>query len=127
VDDEILDVALAYARRGRQVLPLHTPTADGCSCDDGPDCASPGKHPRVTWPPDKHADPTQVARWWRLWPDANVGIVTGSVSDLLVVDVDPRHGGFDSLAELYRRYQLADTATVRTGSGGCTCTTAIPA
>ena len=46
------------------------------------------------------AGPEQVQRWWRRWPDANVGVVTGAVSGLVVLDVDPRHGGGDSLAAL---------------------------
>ena len=41
-----------YLAVGFQPVPLHVPTAAGCSCEAGPDCASPGKHPRVAWPLD---------------------------------------------------------------------------
>jgi hypothetical protein len=43
----LLHAALGYACAGIPVLPIHTPAADGgCSCRE-PECASPGKHPRV--------------------------------------------------------------------------------
>jgi hypothetical protein len=60
-----------------------------------------------------------VADWWRRWPAANVGVVTGLVSGAVVLDVDPRSGGNDSLAALERRFgALPPTAQVRTGGGG---------
>ena len=33
-------------------------------------------------------DPHQVAQWWRWQPSANIGIPTGAVSGLVVIDVD---------------------------------------
>ncbi|WP_337007296.1 MULTISPECIES: bifunctional DNA primase/polymerase [unclassified Microbacterium] len=33
-------------------------------------------------------DPVQVAAWWRRWPEANIGIPTGPISGIEVVDVD---------------------------------------
>jgi hypothetical protein len=63
---------------------------------------------------DASSDPATVAGW----PDgANVGIATGA--GLVVLDVDYRHGGGDSLAELERRYgRLPVTVSVKTGGGG---------
>ena len=61
----------------------------------------------------------QVQRWWRRWPDANVGVVTGAVSGLVVLDVDPRHGGGDSLAVLEGVHgDLPHTVESLTGGGG---------
>jgi len=61
----------------------------------------------------------QVQRWWRRWPDANVGIVTGAVSGLVVLDVDPRHGGEESLAALEAEHgALPRTVESLTGGGG---------
>ena len=34
------------------------------------------------------AGPEQVRRWWRRWPEANVGVVTGAVSGLVVLSID---------------------------------------
>jgi len=48
-----------------------------------------------------------------------VGIRTGAGSGLVVLDVDPRHGGHDSLSALMDEYgPLPDTLTAATGSGG---------
>jgi len=52
--------------------------------------------------------------WWRKWPDANIGVATGSVSGIVVLDVDPRHGGDRSLAAL----SLPETRRSFTGGGG---------
>jgi len=60
-----------------------------------------------------------VARWWRRWPSANIGLRTGAVSGLVVVDVDPGHGGAASIRALASRHPgLRDAPRVRTGSGG---------
>lgn len=114
--------AVVYARRGWPVFPCHSPIARRVACTCGmPDCASPGKHPRVR--NGLHAattDEAQVRRWWNRWPTANVGIRTGEASGLVVVDVDPAHGGTDSLQRLVDAHGrfFDDTRTVRTGGGG---------
>ena len=38
--------------------------------------------------PTTRADETEVREWYERWPDANVGIVTGAMSSLVVLDVD---------------------------------------
>lgn len=38
---------------------------------------------------DATLDPATIRTWWESNPDAQVAIVTGEVSDLLVIDVDP--------------------------------------
>ena len=30
----------------------------------------------------------QIIEWWSKWPDANIGVLTGKVSNLIVVDFD---------------------------------------
>jgi hypothetical protein len=60
-----------------------------------------------------------VRHWWGRWPDANVAIRTGAVSGLVVLDVDPDHGGDESLQRVLDRFgPLPDGRLVRTGSGG---------
>lgn len=66
-------------------------------------------------------DPRQVHRWWSQMPKANVGVPTGRVSGLVVVDVDVHRGGdgfrtFSQVTEmgLTRRWAWM----VRTPSGG---------
>ncbi len=111
--------ALAYARRGWAVLPCHHPTPGGCSCANA-HCASPAKHPRTRrGPHDATTDLRTIRRWWWRWPNANVGLRTGAVSGLVVLDVDPDHGGEASLAELVGAYaSLPPTLEVRTGGRG---------
>jgi hypothetical protein len=61
----------------------------------------------------------EIDAWFRHWPDANIGIVTGHVSGIVVVDVDGQHGGFESLAAMEREFgRLPDTVAAVTGGGG---------
>ena len=61
----------------------------------------------------------EVEEWWGRWPSANVGIVTGRVSGIVVLDVDPRSGGGLALADLEERWGALPAALeVRTGGGG---------
>ena len=114
--------ALMYAARGISVIPLHTPASTGCSCAKGPACLSPGKHPRVPWQPyqEHRATPEEIRAWWTRWPRANVGIVTGMISRLCVVDIDYRNGGFETLVELdhHGGAMPDDNPVVITGSEG---------
>jgi hypothetical protein len=116
-----LEAALAYARRGWPVFPLHHPDPHrGCSCIDALKCRSPGKHPRTRKGlKDATTDPAQIRRWWELYPLANVGLAMGRKSGLVAVDVDPRAGGDSSLCELLERYgELPNTLEAITGGGG---------
>ncbi|MDO8615091.1 MAG: bifunctional DNA primase/polymerase, partial [Dehalococcoidia bacterium] len=64
-------------------------------------------------------DPEVIARWWARWPAANIGLVTGSRAGWFALDVDPRHGGDDSLADLEHRHgRLPETVEALTGGGG---------
>jgi hypothetical protein len=113
--------ALAYAGQGLRVLPLRSIDEDG-HCDCGrtecrDDPTKRGKHPRTAngWK-DASSDEEQIRTWWEMWPEANVGIAT--VGGLVVVDVDPRHGGDETWATLLEGHELPECPTVRTGSGG---------
>lgn len=75
----------------------------------------------MLWQEYQHRLPTdaELAAWFRRWPDANVAIVTGEVSSLVVIDVDPAHGGEESLQDMTDRFgPLAETLVARTGGGG---------
>lgn len=52
----------------------------------------------------------EVEAWWKKYPEANIGIVTGKISGITVVDVDTYHGGDPK--------PFPSTYTVRTGNGG---------
>lgn len=114
------EAARSYRRRGWAVVPVHTVRDGRCSCGQR-DCPSPGKHPRVPWAAFTREPPSaeQVDEWWRRWPDANLAVVTGAVSGVVVLDVDPRHGGDRALAEMELRFgALPPSPEVCTGGAG---------
>lgn len=76
---EFLNAALQYLRHGWSVIPLRPNS----------------KLPMVQWVEfqTRHATPAEVEGWWNQTPGANIGVVTGAISGIVVVDVDPRHGG----------------------------------
>lgn len=62
---------------------------------------------------------TEIDEWWTRWPSAGVGIATGAESGVIVVDIDPRHRGDESLEELEREHgALPETWTSSTANGG---------
>jgi hypothetical protein len=118
-----LDAALGYAARGIPVYPVHWPhpTSDGaslaCSCPRGRSCDRPAKHPLVRHGVnDATTDPAQLERWWRRWPQANLGLATGIVFDALDVD------GPQGMAALRQHLPTAGRRhpgpLVATGGGG---------
>src|SRR6516165_9919489 len=107
----MLDAALHYAGCGLPVFPLwpvlqFKPGCFTCGCGKGGRCDSPGKHPLAPLVPNglKHAtiDQTVIRDWWTVWSNANIGIATGG--KLIVIDVDPRHGGDVALAKLEEKH-----------------------
>jgi hypothetical protein len=101
----MLEAALAYAARGWSVIPMQPR----------------GKRPLLAWREfqQRRASATEIERWFAHWPDANVGLVTGQVSGLVVRDVDARHGGAASVAAAETLTgPLPPTAECRTGGGG---------
>lgn len=103
-DNAILAGALGYAERGWQVLPIEPGT----------------KRPLGTLVPhgvsEATSDPVTISRWWGLRPDASVGIRTGG--GLVVVDVDPQHGGDDTWGSLEVKLGLPRSPTANTPQGG---------
>lgn len=114
-DLPVREAALAYARMEIRVFPVHSVTGASCHCGDAA-CGSPGKHPCITrWPAQASADPDVVAAWWSEWPEANIGLPTGSA--FVVVDID--QGGEGALATVAPDGgTLASEVESRTGSGG---------
>jgi len=79
------------------------------------------------WPLTEHGvldattDARTVSAWWRRWPTANLGIPTGAVSGVEVVDVDRKTtgSGFESFDRARETGLIpAWAALVRTPSGG---------
>lgn len=100
-----LSAALGYTANGWAVLPVR-----------------PGsKVPMIArWQDQASADHAQVRGWWQTHPKAGIGVHCG-LSGLVVIDVDPRNGGNETLARLQaeRGYLWSEgCAIARTGGGG---------
>lgn len=102
---EIEQAAIGYLHRGWSVIPLRPRS----------------KLPIIPWEEFQHrrATEAEIGVWSRRWPLANIGIVTGAISGLAVLDIDPRHGGEDSLRQLETaNTRLPATVEAETGGGG---------
>jgi hypothetical protein len=97
-------VAQTYVERGWAVIPIRADAKLPIELD---------------WPNKGRRTAAEVAAAWTLYPDANVGILTGVVSGLWVLDIDPGNGGMVALSGLVAAYgRLPETYVVRTPSGG---------
>ena len=111
--------ALVYTVRGWPVFPVYGVNEERCTCGNHP-CPGAGKHPRIKeWQKKATTDENLIREWFARWPDANVAILTGERSGLVVLDVDPRSGGEDTLEKLeVRSGKLPETVVSLTGGGG---------
>ena len=63
---------------------------------------------------NKKAEFSQIQKWFNRWPQAGVAIVTGKISNIIVLDIDPRHDGDKTI----KGKALPPTVTVKSGGGG---------
>ena len=95
----MLEVALALAGRGFAVLPVEAK----------------GKVPLVANGHEAAVrDPEIIRGWWEKWPEANVGITTGRLSGVSVVDVGQE---LDAEVRALVLAAMPRTLRVRTGHG----------
>lgn len=76
--NELLEAALTYSEKSElSVIPV-----------------KPDKKPYIKWEDFQKSKATsdEIKVWWNRWPSANIGIVTGSISGIVVVDVDNDEG-----------------------------------
>lgn len=71
------------------------------------------KHPLVSWKKyqDERANESAIHDWTRRWPKCGIGIVTGRISGIVVIDVDDEDKAGDLIES------LPITATVKTSKG----------
>lgn len=103
----VLEEALRYASLGFSVIPLGTITRD-----------SSGKK-NIEYPKDgwkKYQSTIATPEEVNSWNCKNLGIVTGAISGLLVLDVDSYKENFDE--ELLKSFNLPITPVQETASGG---------
>jgi len=92
--EKCLALAFAYKSRGWSVIPVDK-----------------RKIPVIPWKQfqTRMATNEEIKSWWQQYPDAQVGIVTGWLSNLTVVDIEV-DGDFNLIQD--------ETYTVKTGGGG---------
>lgn len=107
-----IEQALIYLAAGYSVIPLYGTRNGRCACGKD-DCKSPGKHPAIAWQKyqKERATKEEIEQWFL--SDNNVGIVTGKISGITVLDID-NHKAFEFAT---RQGGLDNTAWVKTGKG----------
>lgn len=92
--NEFLNAALEYLEQGFYVFPLKPKSKAPLTPSGFKDASN---------------DPEVIKAWWRKHPKANIGIATGEISRLMVIDVDGEYPDeFPSIKK---------TMTVRTHNG----------
>lgn len=95
-----LDYALSYRKRGWSIIPIKAGT----------------KLPAIqSWIKYQTAIPTEaeIKTWFTIWPDANIALICGAISNVIVVDIDSGKGEADT-----KGLELPPTLSQKTGSGG---------
>ena len=72
--NENMIAALEYIKQGFSIMPIIPET----------------KKPYVKWKPYQKELPSekQIKEWWTKWPDALIGMITGEISGITIVDCD---------------------------------------
>lgn len=77
-----------------------------------------GKVPLIKeWPEQATTEPAQVEAFWQAAPRANIGLVTGPRSGLMVLDVDGMTGKTSLETLVSQHGELPETLTATTGRG----------
>jgi hypothetical protein len=115
--------ALAYAAAGYEVFPLRgkLPHANCAACEPRSSRYQPHRavecvHELCHGLYAATSDPERIGRWWARWPTANIGARVPRV--LMVLDVDPRHGGHQRLAALEAQHGLLPPTRVSLSGRG---------
>lgn len=75
----------------------------------------PGKKtPKIKWTPFQKRIMSLEEIEEYFGKNSNIAIVTGKISNIIVLDIDPRHGGDETIKDL----PIPDTVTAETGGGG---------
>lgn len=92
-----LEQALALLEMGWSIIPIGR-----------------NKKPLIDWKKYQTEKPTpeEVQGWFEKYPYINLAAVTGKISNIIVIDIDPRHGGNDEV------FKNLETVKVQTGGDG---------
>ncbi|MFN8525142.1 MAG: bifunctional DNA primase/polymerase [Chloroflexota bacterium] len=88
-DEPMVEHALHALARGLPVFPICSPLSEGRCLEHG-QCSNAGKRPLVRWEAYQSSLPSEqeIRSWWGRWPHANIGMATGALSGVVVLDVD---------------------------------------
>jgi len=77
----------------------------------------PDKKPFIKWEDFQKRKPTveEIKEWWTRWPEANIGIVTGAISGVVVIDVDKPEEGMRAVSEYLQTSKIPTATTPRGG------------
>jgi len=97
--DELQKAALWYLKKGFNPIPVRS-----------------NKKPFIEWAhfQKERITEAQVNEWWQKWPRANIGLICGEISNLMVVDADSLDG-FNALQEFLP--ETTEVPVVRTPKG----------
>jgi hypothetical protein len=118
---DTITAARQYVQHGLAVFPVKFhdkfplfPAAhkDGTVCHGG--C---GRLGHGLW--DATLEENLAVGWFETNTSANIGIACGKKSGIVVLDIDPAHGGNESIEEIYNQHgKLPTTPVAKTGGGG---------
>jgi hypothetical protein len=102
--------------QGYSLIELYGINEQGfCTCYKGEKCSCAGKHPvKSNWKDNFIKSDEELKNILKQHPNANFGVITGN--GLVVVDIDKKSGGFESLKKI--KDIIVPTFTVKTGGGG---------
>lgn len=117
--------ALEYGRSGWRVIPVWWLEDGLCGCGNV-HCQAPGKHPLVKLGRGMSgatSDTSVIDAWWTEWPRANIAVATGSLSGIVVVDLDTHTEEVDGEVEFKAwaaalGFEPPPTLQAQTGGGG---------
>jgi hypothetical protein len=68
----------------------------------------------ISWKEYQNIKPSaeQINRWWAAWPDANPAVITGKISNIIVLDLDAKHNRSS------KEFQIPPTVCAKSGNNG---------
>lgn len=109
----ILDWAFDYARREFSVIPIRGPHYTFGDTEEQK--ADNSKRPLLSsWVgfQKRRATEAEIIAWWKKWPKANIGIITGGISGITNVDLDSERA-----VEFAKENHFPTTPLVKTAKG----------
>lgn len=110
MQNNLLQQALEYAENGLSVIPINPNPED-----------TQFKKPFVSWKQfqSRIATKEEITQWWTKWENANIGIITGKVSKIAVVDIDgERDETTGEIIKIAPHEDIPETLKAESGSGG---------